>query len=279
VPIHDGEGRPEAEEGARMQAGSDFEGRRAIVTGAAAGIGRAIALRLARAGAQVACLDVDAKKLERTASELAAAVAAERRDANGAGGARIVPLVADVSSESATRSAVDEAVAAMGGLDVLVNNAGIVILQRFDETPVEDWDRTFAINLRSMFLMARAALPALRQSGAGAIVNIASIAAYRYTVPHVPYATAKAVELAPDRIRVNAVAPGPIATEMLGKLTDDELGRAGRHYLLGRLGKPDDIAEAVAFLASERASYVTGATLPVTGGAELASRPVRSEDR
>ncbi|MFO0688768.1 MAG: SDR family NAD(P)-dependent oxidoreductase [Myxococcota bacterium] len=260
-----------------MEPGRDFEGRRALITGAAAGIGRGIAYRLARAGAQVACLDVNEKAL----AETIAGIAAEK--------GRALPFVADVSSEAATKRAVDEAVAAMGGLDVLVNNAGIVILQRFDETPVEDWDRTFAINLRAMFLMARAALPALRRSGAGAIVNIASIAAYRYTVPHVPYATAKAgvvaftrdlaVELAPDRIRVNAVAPGPIATEMLGKLTDEELGRAGKHYLLGRLGKPEDIAEAVAFLASERASYVTGATLPVTGGAELASRPVRSEDR
>ena len=259
----------------------DFEGRRVIVTGAAAGIGRAIALRLARAGARVGCLDVNEKALAGVVEEIGSIA--------GAGPGSALPLVADVSSEAATKRAVDQAVASMGGLDVVVNNAGIVILQRFDETPVEDWDRTFAINLRSMFLMARAALPALRKSSHGAIVNIASIAAYRYTVPHVPYATAKAgvvaftrdlaVELAPDRIRVNAVAPGPIATEMLGKLTEEELGKAGKHYPLGRLGTPEDIAEAVAFLASERASYVTGATLPVTGGAELASRPVRSEDR
>ncbi len=264
-----------------METGSEFERRRVIVTGAAAGIGRAIALRFARAGARVACLDVNEEALTGAVAEIGAAASA--------GPGSVLPLVADVSSETATKRAVDQAVASMGGLDVVVNNAGIVILQRFDETPVEDWDRTFAINLRSMFLMARAALPALRKSSHGAIVNIASIAAYRYTVPHVPYATAKAgvvaftrdlaVELAPDRIRVNAVAPGPIATEMLGKLTQEELGRAGKHYLLGRLGKPEDIAEAVAFLASERASYITGATLPVTGGAELQSRAVRSEDR
>lgn len=260
-----------------MEASREFEGRRAIVTGAAAGIGRAIAFRLARAGARVGCLDVN----ERALAGVVAEIEAEKGNA--------LPLLADVSSENAVRQAVDRATSALGGLDIVVNNAGIVILQRFDETPVEDWDRTFAINLRAMFLMARAALPALRSSSCGAIVNIASIAAYRYTVPHVPYATAKAgvvaftrdlaVELAPDRIRVNAVAPGPIATEMLGKLTQEELGRAGKHYLLGRLGKPEDIAEAVAFLASDRASYITGATLPVTGGAELASRPVRSEDR
>ncbi len=264
-----------------MEAGQEFEGRRAIVTGAAAGIGRAIAFRLARAGARVGCLDVNERALAGVVAEIEAEIGDKERSA--------LPLLADVSNEAATRRAVDQAVASLGGLDIVVNNAGIVILQRFDETPVEDWDRTFAINLRSMFLMARAALPALRSSTCGAIVNIASIAAYRYTVPHVPYATAKAgvvaftrdlaVELAPDRIRVNAVAPGPIATEMLGKLTQEELGRAGKHYLLGRLGKPEDIAEAVAFLASDRASYITGATLPVTGGAELQSRAVRSEDR
>ena len=264
-----------------MEAGREFEGRRAIVTGAAAGIGRAIAFRLARAGARVGCLDVNERALAGVVAEIEAEIGDRERSA--------LPLVADVSNEAAVRHAVEQAVASLGGLDIVVNNAGIVILQRFDETSVEDWDRTFAINLRSMFLMARAALPALRASTCGAIVNIASIAAYRYTVPHVPYATAKAgvvaftrdlaVELAPDRIRVNAVAPGPIATEMLGKLTQEELGKAGKHYLLGRLGKPEDIAEAVAFLASERASYITGATLPVTGGAELASRPVRSEDR
>jgi NAD(P)-dependent dehydrogenase (short-subunit alcohol dehydrogenase family) len=107
-------------------------------------------------------------------------------------------------------------------------------------------------------------------------------------VPHVPYAATKggvvsftrdlAFELGSEGIRVNAVAPGPTATAMMGQLTDDQLDAAGLRFVLGRIGRPEDIAEAVAFLASDRASYITGATLPVTGGAELATRPLRSED-
>lgn len=256
--------------------GADFEGRSALVTGAGAGIGRAIALRLAAAGAGVACVDID--------REAAAAVAAEIEAAGG----RAVALGADVSKESAVSQAVAAGAAALGGLDVLVNNAGIVLIKSFAETTLADWDRTFAVNLRSLFLCCQAALPHLRRSSAGAIVNIASMAALRYTVPHVPYAATKggvvsftrdlAFELGAERIRVNAVAPGPTATAMMSQLTDDQIESAGLQFVLGRMGRPEDIAEAVAFLASDRASYITGATLPVTGGAELASRPLRSED-
>jgi NAD(P)-dependent dehydrogenase (short-subunit alcohol dehydrogenase family) len=214
----------------------------------------------------------------------AAAVLEEIRAAGGEG----VAIEADVSSEVAVARAVDEAADALGGLDVLVNNAGIVIIKPFAETSLEEWDRTFGVNLRSVFLTCRAALPHLRASSAAAIVNIASMAALRYTVPHVPYAATKAgivsltrdlaFELGAERIRVNAVAPGPTATDMMKKLTDDQIDAAGLEFVLGRMGRPADIAEAVAFLASDRASYITGATLPVTGGAELATRPLRSED-
>jgi len=243
----------------------DFEGRQAFVTGAGAGIGRAIALRLASAGARVACVDLDGS----AASE----VLAEIRAAGGEG----VAIEADVSSEDAVDRAVREAGEVLGGLDLLVNNAGIVIIKSFAETTLDDWDRTLGVNLRSMFLTCHASLPYLRASTAGAIVNIASMAALRYTVPHVPYAASKggvasftrdlAFELAADGIRVNAVAPGPIATSMMAQLTDDQLEQAGLRFVLGRMGRPEDIAEAVAFLASERASYITGAMLPVTGGA------------
>ena len=254
----------------------DFAGRTALVTGAGSGIGRAVALRLAEGGATVGCLDLD---------EAAAVAVVEEVRAKGG---EALALHADVSKEDAVRGAVSTFVTEAGGLDVLVNNAGIVLIKSFAETTTEEWDRTFSVNLRSMFLMCQASLPHLRTSPAGAIVNIASMAAFRYTVPHVPYAATKAgvvaftrdlaCELGADRIRVNAVAPGPTATAMMGQLTDDQLDAAGLRFVLGRIGQPEDIAEAVAFLASDRASYITGATLPVTGGAELASRPLRSED-
>ncbi len=254
----------------------DFAGRRAFVTGAGSGIGEGIALRLAAAGAAVACVDLD----EPAAGRVAEAI--------GAAGGEAIAVACDVSDEAAVPAAIEAAADQLGGLDVLVNNAGIVKIQAFDQMSLEDWDRTFGVNLRSMFLTCRAALPHLRASSAGAIVNIASMAALRYTVPHVDYAATKggvvsftrdlAFELGADGIRVNAVAPGPIATSMLESFSDEQFDQMGMRFVLGRMGRPSDIAEAVAFLASDRASYVTGATLPVTGGAELATRPLRPED-
>ena len=251
----------------------DFEGRRALVTGAGSGIGRAVAIHLAKAGAQVACLDVDEEAATKVAGEI---------------GEGALAVAADVSSESAVTEAVDAAIASLGGLDVVVNNAGITIIKSFEETSYEEWERTMGINLRSMFLVTQRALPALKASAHAAVVNMASMAAGHFTVPHVAYAASKggvvsmtrdlAFEFGEHGIRVNAVAPGPIATAILGELTDEQIAQAGLRFLLGRMGRPEDIAEAVGFLASDRAAYITGVTLPVTGGAELATRPLRPED-
>jgi NAD(P)-dependent dehydrogenase (short-subunit alcohol dehydrogenase family) len=255
---------------AEVAAMTDLSGKVALVTGAARGIGRAIALRLAAGGAAVAVADLDEAGARKVAGEL--------------GGGRALALAGDVSVEREANALVDRTVAELGGLDVLVNNAGIWVIKPLEETTPDEWDRQQATNLRGVYLLCRRAIPALRR-GPGCIVNIASMAGFRFTVPHVGYAATKAgviattrdlaVELAPDRIRVNAVAPGPIDTQGLRRnLSEAEQKAFEARFLLGRIGRPEDIAEAVAFLASERASYITGATLPVTGGAELAVRPL-----
>lgn len=231
----------------------------------------------------MACVDLD---------EAGAQETVELLGAGGTGGASGCALAGDVSDPADVDRIVAATVAEFGGLDLLVNNAGVLFLKRFEDSTLEEWDKTFAVNLRAMFLTCQAALPHLRASrtgaGAGAIVNIASMAALRYTVPHVNYAASKggvvsftrdlAFELGADGIRVNAVAPGPIRTSMLAQLSDEQIEASGMRFVLGRMGRPEDVAEAVAYLGSDRAGYVTGATLPVTGGAELATRPLRPED-
>jgi NAD(P)-dependent dehydrogenase (short-subunit alcohol dehydrogenase family) len=187
---------------------------------------------------------------------------------------------ADLRRQADADRLVDTAVERFGRLDILVNNAGVWVIKPFAEMTNEDWDLQLDTNLRGIFYTCRRAIPALAASGNGNIVNIASVAAIRYTVPHIPYAASKAgvvaftrdlaVELGPRRIRVNAVAPGPIdSARRFADLSSEQRSEAGRRFLLGRIGEPEDIAEAVAFLVSDRASYITGALLPVTGGAEL----------
>ncbi len=238
---------------------TELADRVVVVTGAARGIGRATAAQFADAGAVVAGADRDVEALE-AVEELS------------------LRLGGDVGDTDDAHGIIDDTVAAFGRLDVLVNNAGSWLLKPTAEISPEEWDDQLSTNLRSFFLLTRRAYPALAETG-GNVVNVASIAALRFTTPHVAYASAKAgvvamtrdlaAEYAPD-VRVNAVAPGPIDTmHLTASMVPEERADFGRRYPLGRMGQPDDVAHAIVFLASPKAAYITGATLPVTGGTEL----------
>ena len=251
----------------------EFDGRVVVVTGAGRGIGREIARCFAAEGARLVLADIAEAELEDARAELAT------------GGCETLAVASDVGSEAGAHALIDATTTAFGRIDVLVNNAGLWILKSVEETPLEEWDLQINTNLRSLYLLCRRAIPALRASGNASVINLASMAAMRFTVPHVAYASSKAgvvaftrdlaVELAPDGVRVNAVAPGPIDTQgFADEMQPEERERFLSGLLLRRMGTPRDIAHAVLFLASQRASYITGVTLPVTGGSELRIRPV-----
>jgi NAD(P)-dependent dehydrogenase (short-subunit alcohol dehydrogenase family) len=251
----------------------EFDGRVVVVTGAGRGIGREIARCFAAEGARLVLADIAKAELEVARAELAV------------GGTETLAVVGDVGSEQGAHALIDATTAAFGHIDVLVNNAGLWIIKSVEDTSLDEWDLQVATNLRSLYLLCRRAIPALRAASGASVINLASMAAIRFTVPHVAYASSKAgvvaftrdlaVELAPDAVRVNAVAPGPIDTQGYTDGMDPaERERFLSGLLLRRMGTPRDIANAVLFLASERAGYITGVTLPVTGGSELRIRPV-----
>jgi len=241
-----------------------LEGKTAIVTGAARGIGAAIATRLANEGADIALCDLQADWLNETAAAVKAA------------GRKVVCYSVDVSDSEGVNEVVGAVVAEFGGVDVLINNAGITrdgLMMRMSE---EDWDAVLNVNLKGTFLFTRAVSRPMMKKRAGAIVNIASIIGLIGNAGQCNYAASKAgvialtksaaKELASRNIRVNAVAPGFIQSKMT-----DALPEAVRDQMMGNIpmkkfGTPEDVADVVMFLAGNSAGYMTGQVLTVSGG-------------
>jgi 3-oxoacyl-[acyl-carrier protein] reductase len=245
----------------------ELSGRVVVVTGAAQGIGAVTARAFAEQQASVALLDIDGAGAKKVADAI-----------TGRGG-RAIAIHVDVTDEKSVERAVAGVTSELGGLDVLVNCAGgYGRLATVEDMPVEEWDRTVALNLRSVFLVSRAAIPHLKRSRAGRIINVSSISGRQVTVASSPaYGSAKAAviqltrflaqQLGPDGITANAIAPITTLTPRVAALrTEAELERIASLVPLKRLAEPEDHAQAMLFLASDAASYLNGITLDVNGG-------------
>lgn len=243
-----------------------WTGRVALVTGAA-GLGLAITLTLGERGATAVLNGLPSDPLAEAAAELAAVEVAS----------------GDVADEDAVEAMVEMAAGITGRLDIPVNNAGIqVVKDLVDHTPAE-WGPIIAVNLRGTFLTMHAALPRMIAAASGSVVNLSSIAAFHTTTPHVAYAASKAAvhaltrdaayEVAAHDVRVNAIAPGPVRTDMTAGLEPSIRRQVAEGIPLGRWGAPSEIGSAVAFLASDEAAFITGVTLPITGGSDLRLNP------
>jgi meso-butanediol dehydrogenase/(S,S)-butanediol dehydrogenase/diacetyl reductase len=238
----------------------ELDGRLALVTGAASGIGAAVARLMVRRGARVFAADVDGAKLAGLATEL---------------GEAVVPYVVDLSERAQVEAMVVAAVQALGGLDILVNNAGIGSLARATDLDPDEWRKVMAIDLDAVFFASRAALPALiaRRGNIVCTASISGMAAdYRFTA----YNAAKAgliglvrnlaIDYAPEGVRVNAVSPGYTLTPITEPMLQPVREAFAATIPMRRAAQPEEIAEVIAFLASDRASYVTGQNIAVDGG-------------
>ncbi len=245
-------------------------GKRAIVTGGAGGIGRATAAAFAAEGASVAVLDLDGTGAQAVAESIIAS------------GGTAIALSVDVSDEAAVASAVAAVVAQFGGLDVVFNNAGIARRTTAVETALADWELSFAVNVRSIFLMCKYAIPHLEAAGGGSIVNTGSGWGLKGGARALPYCASKgavvnmtralAIDHGPANIRVNSINPGDTDTGMLRSeaaqigWTEDAFLADAADRPLRRMARPEEIAAAVVFLASDEASFVTGSAPVVDGG-------------
>jgi NAD(P)-dependent dehydrogenase (short-subunit alcohol dehydrogenase family) len=244
--------------------------KRALITGGASGIGRATALLFSRTGAAVSVVDLD----EAGGQAVAQAIVD--------GGGRAIFVRCDVTKAADCQRAVEQTVGELGGLDILVNNAGIIRRATVLETTEAEWDKVMAVNVKSIFLMSRYAIPVMAEAGGGAIINMASgwglvggpqAAAYCASKGAVVLLTkSMAVDHGEQNIRVNCICPGDTDTAMLrdearqlGEPTEELLAQAAERPL-GRIGRPEDIAQASLYLASDASSFVTGTALVVDGG-------------
>ena len=249
-----------------------FKNKVSIVTGGAKGIGRASSLAFAQEGASVAVADLD----EKAGKDVV--------DAITKAGGKAIFVPGDIADESYVKRLVSETVKTFGGIDVLHNNAGVVKYGTVVDMPVEDWDWILNINLRASFLTCKYCIPEMRKHGGGAIVNTASVQAFASQRTVAAYSASKgaivsltttiALDHAPDNIRCNCIAPGSIHTPMLDMAADlfgagnpsKAIQDWGNMHPIGRVGKPEEVANLVLFLASDDAAFITGACYRVDGG-------------
>jgi 3-oxoacyl-[acyl-carrier protein] reductase len=243
-----------------------LKGRAAIITGAARGIGKAIALSFIREGAKVALVDVDKGILETAKNEIK-----KNRE-------KVTAIPCDITKSVEVIAMVNQVQKTFGRIDILVNNAGIIRRGTIETVTEEDWDRVIEVNLKGTFNCCKAVVELMKQQGYGKIINVSSIAGKMGDITSAPgYGSSKAGmdaltktlarQLARYGINVNAVSPHAIETEMSAQWSEERRKEIIASIPLGRLGKPEDVAEAVLFLASDEASFITGEILDVNGGA------------